>query len=66
MTQLRNFDASVGVDDGVLADACELELFSEPKAKAPAFAFAGEAADPVTANMCDILQSVMGAMFLAD
>ena len=65
MTQLRNFDASAGVD-GVLADASELALFSEPKAKAPAFAFADEAADPVTANICDILQSVMGVMFLAD
>lgn len=66
MTQLRNFDASAGVDDGVLADASELALFSEPKAKAPALAFTGEAADPGTANICDILQSVMGAMFLAD
>ena len=63
MTQLRNFDASVGVDDGVLADASELAFFSEPKAKAPAL----EAADPVTANICDILQSGHGrCVFLAD
>ena len=60
MTQLRNFDASAGVDDGVLelADLGELAFFSEPKAKAPANALAGEVAnDPVTANPCDILQS---------
>lgn len=59
-TQLRNFDASAGVDDGGLADASELALFSEPKAKAPALAFPGEAADPVAANTCDILQSGHG------
>ena len=52
MTQLRNFEASVGVVDGVLADASELALFSEPKALAPAL----EAADPVIANICDMLQ----------
>ena len=62
MTQLRNFDASAGVDSGVLelADSGEVAFFSEPKAKAPtlALALAGELAnDPTTANPCDILQS---------
>ena len=52
MTQLRKFEASVGVD-GVLA---ELALFSEPKALAPALG----AADPVIANICDMLQSGHG------
>ena len=65
MTQLRNFDASAGVDDGVLelADSGEVAFFSELKAKAPALAlaFAGEVAnDPVTASPCDILQSGHG------
>lgn len=62
MTQLRNFDASAGVDGGVLelADSGEVAFFSEPKAKAPALtlALAGELAnDPTTASPCDILQS---------
>ena len=63
MTQLRNFDASAGVDDGVLelADSGEFAFFSEPKAKAPAYALAGEVAnDPVTASPCDILHKGYG------
>ena len=67
MTQLRNFDASAGVDDGVLelADSGEVAFFSELKAKAPALAFAGEVAnDPVTASPCDILQSGYGPYYI--
>ena len=56
--QLRNFGASAGADDVILADAGEVAFFSEPKAEAPAIALSGEdVTDPVTASTCDILQS---------
>ena len=38
MTQLRNFDAFAGADDGVVADADEFAFFSEPKAEGSALA----------------------------
>ena len=57
-TQLRNFEASAGADDGVLADAGEVAFFSEPRAEAPALTFPGEVAtDPVIASTCDMLQT---------
>ena len=67
--QLRNFDACAGADDGVLADAAEVAFFSGPEGEAPALALAlsGEVAtNPVSASTCDMLQSVMCSIVLAD
>jgi hypothetical protein len=48
-TQLRNFAAGVGADDGVLAGAEEVAFFSELEAES--------ATDAVTATNCDMLHS---------